>query len=83
MDNKKEMVLKRLLTHAVLYHPLPWYIDRDWTYEVRDDDKALVVKCQSEEEAEAVIEMANEKRQGLNEASKQIQSYMETIDPRT
>lgn len=48
--------ITRLLMYVTLdRHPLPWRVERDWTYEVLDVAGAVVVKCPTPEIAADVV----------------------------
>ena len=57
MPVKAETLLSRMLLGAILEHPLPWRVEQDWTSEVTDADGTIVVKCQTAEEARAIIDL--------------------------
>lgn len=44
--------------HAMLHHPLPWRVERDWTHEVTAADGTIVAKCMTHERAAAIIATA-------------------------
>ncbi len=50
-----------LLQHAMAGHPLPYSIEQDWTWEVLDADRRIVIKCSSYELAREFVKSA-EKR---------------------
>lgn len=50
--------LRNVLDHAVISHPLPWRVEQDWTWEVTAADGAVVAKCQTCAEAQAVVSAA-------------------------
>ena len=39
----------------MLDHPLPWRIQRDWSYEVTASDGHIIAKCQQQEEAMEIV----------------------------
>ena len=45
---------------AMRKHPLPWRIDRDWTWEVIASDGHTVAKCMRPEQARAVVAQAEQ-----------------------
>ena len=53
-----EKMIRYLLFHQMLNNPLPWRVERDWAYEVTASNGAIVAKCQTHEEAEEIIQMA-------------------------
>ncbi len=55
-----------LAVQAWIVHPLPWRIEHDWTVEVHAADGCIVAKCQSDEEAESVIEWAEEQQKMID-----------------
>lgn len=55
-----------LAVQTWIVHPLPWRIEHDWTVEVHAADGYIVAKCQSDEEAESVIEWAKEQQEILD-----------------
>jgi hypothetical protein len=66
-------LLRYFVRQAIDQHPLPWRVDRDWTYELIDRDGELVVKCQTPEDAYGLIELAFQ----LNAESK---TFAETLE---
>lgn len=53
-------IVRRLISFQILYHPLPWSVVEDWTFEVTAKDGAVIVKTPTAEEARRVIEIAAE-----------------------
>lgn len=51
-----------LAVQSWIQHPLPWRIELDWTVEVHSSDGYIVAKCSTYEEAESVIEWAEEQQ---------------------
>lgn len=51
--------LRAVLEQQVLQHPPPWHIESDWTEEVRASDGYCIAKCQTVEEATAIITLAD------------------------
>lgn len=47
-----------VLFQQALQHPLPWRIESDWTEEVIASDGYCIAKCETPEEAEAIIRAA-------------------------
>ncbi len=54
----QEKMIRYLLFHQMLNNPLPWRVERDWTYEVTASNGQIVAKCQKHEEAMEIIETA-------------------------
>lgn len=54
-----DRLLRLLMIHQIVTHPLPWRIERDWTYEVTAHDGAIIAKCQNCEEAAIIVDLAN------------------------
>ncbi len=50
-------------------HPLPWRIDRGWAFEVIASDDAIVAKCPTNEEAEAIVSLAERRSAEQNQAA--------------
>lgn len=55
-----------LLFHQLLTNPLPWTVDRDWAYEVRASNGAIIAKCKTPDEADAIIKAAEGIRKELD-----------------
>jgi len=53
-----ERMVHDLLLHQIIRNPLPWKVKRDWAYEVTAFNGAIIAKCQTHEEAEEIIQMA-------------------------
>jgi hypothetical protein len=51
-------ILRALIDHALITHPLPWRVEHDWTCEVRASDDAYIAKCRDGETARAIVELA-------------------------
>jgi hypothetical protein len=49
-----------MISFQLLYHPLPWAVVEDWTFEVTAKDGTVIVKTPTVEEARRVIEIAVE-----------------------
>lgn len=47
-----------LLHRQIVVNPLPWRIERDWTYDVTASNDEIVAKCQTHGEAEEIIQIA-------------------------
>ena len=58
-----ERMVWYLLHQQMRENPLPWRVERDWTYEVTASNGAVIAKCQTHEEAEEIIRMAEEIRE--------------------
>jgi hypothetical protein len=68
MAIETEKLLSRMILNAITNHPLPWTVEEDWTMEVTDASGHIVVKCQSAEEASAIINLAQELNEELAKA---------------
>jgi hypothetical protein len=55
MSEKTRDATEDIAFEAYLQHPLPWRIERDWTWEVLDAEGKRVASCQTPERAEAVV----------------------------
>lgn len=53
-----ECMARTMVFQSMLYHPLPWRIESDWTQEVTASDGHIIAKCQSPGEAQAIIVFA-------------------------
>lgn len=53
-----EQMIRYLLSHQMLENPLPWRVERDWSFEVTASNGHIIAKCQKHEEAEEIIETA-------------------------
>lgn len=51
---------KALVRHMLLEHPWPWTIEADWTCEIIDGQRGLVAKCQTADDAEAIVAVARQ-----------------------
>lgn len=51
-------VARAVVAHLLVYHPLPWRVEHDWTYEVTTSTGHIVAKVQSEEEARQIVQYA-------------------------
>jgi len=51
-------VVKFFVRGLLEKHPLPWYVDRDWTWEVLDNNNACLAKFQSDAAAHELVEFA-------------------------
>jgi hypothetical protein len=61
MQHDNELALLRLVFETQLRrHPLPWRVERDWTFEVKSLDHAIIAKCMTHEQATAIISLAEE-----------------------
>lgn len=54
----QERMIWYLLFQQILINPLPWRVERDWTYEVTASNGAIIAKCQTYEEAVEIIKTA-------------------------
>ena len=54
-----DRITRLLLLHQIITNPLPWRIERDWTYEVIAHNGAVIAKCQNYEEAAIILDLAN------------------------
>jgi len=55
-----------VVLHNLIHHPLPWRVERDWTYEVTAADGTIITKCMSHERAMAIIALAEKLQNDLN-----------------
>lgn len=46
-----------IVRQVTLTHPLPWTIERDWTWEVLDARGQVVAKCRTPGDAQAVVDL--------------------------
>jgi hypothetical protein len=60
VESELAQLLHELLLHAVLTHPLPWTVDRDWTHEVVAADGIVIAKCPTAELAQAIVAKAEQ-----------------------
>lgn len=63
---------RALLLHQLITNPLPWHIDHDWSWEIIADNKATIAKCQSSQEAKAIIKAAKALKKELGETEKMV-----------
>lgn len=59
-NQEHKWLLENLTSELINNHPLPWHIDRDWTYEVLDANNGIVLKCQTMKQAETLIKLVDE-----------------------
>lgn len=64
----------------LLAHPLPWTVERDWTWEVTARDGAIVAKCMTPEDAGAVVAMAERIRADLDVGAAEIEAEIAAGD---
>ena len=60
LGKKNFQLLEAVLRNQLREHPLPWKVERDWSYEVVATDKTIIAKCMSYDEAERVVMFAKE-----------------------
>lgn len=72
-----EQTLLLVLDHLLLEHPLPWRIDRDWTYEVLASDNTVIAKCKEYSEAEFLLQYAVKRRAYTEEACAEVNRRLE------
>lgn len=73
-------ILLPVLDHLLLTHPLPWRMEQDWTLEVVASDRAIIAKCRSSEEAQAIIEHAEKRQEELDRKQEEIRPILEEIE---
>jgi len=61
-----DRMTRNLLFHQLLNNPLPWKIDRDWTYEVVASNGSTIAKVQTPDEADEIIKAAEGIRKELD-----------------
>jgi hypothetical protein len=66
------IVARRLLMTALGEHPLPWRLEIDWTVEVHAADGAIVAKCQTGAEAQALIDAATTMQAELDAGATEV-----------
>lgn len=59
-SNSDSSIARRMISFQLLYHPLPWAVVEDWTFEVTAKDGTVIVKTPTSEEARRVVEIAVE-----------------------
>lgn len=65
-------ILKTVLDTQLLRHPLPWYIESDWTHQIVASDGCTISKCKSHAQAQAVIEYAINRQNEFDELASEI-----------
>lgn len=64
MTEDLDWILRQLVHGMLREHPLPWRVERDWTYEVLDPRglgaASEVMKCHTASQAMALIALAEE-----------------------
>jgi hypothetical protein len=63
-----ERLARDMVFHQMLYHPLPWRIDHDWTVEVVASDNHIIVKTDYET-AREVVALAESIQKELDETN--------------
>lgn len=53
-----DKMVRWLLIHQLINNPLPWTVDRDWTYEVKASNGVVIAKCPTHAEAQEIIKAA-------------------------
>jgi len=54
-----ERMVCYLLHRQIIVNHLPWWrIERDWSYEVTASNGVVIARCQTQEEAEEIIQLA-------------------------
>lgn len=48
-------ITEHLVENLVKHHPLPWKIEKDWTWKVLDRDGGEVIKCQTQDQADILM----------------------------
>lgn len=61
-----EKMIRYLLFHQLLNNPLPWRIERGWSYEVTASNGITIAKCHTHEEAKEIIEMTEKLRKEID-----------------
>ena len=61
-----EQMVRYLLFHQILNNPLPWRVERDWSYEVIASNGCIIAKCKSHDEATEIVETAEKLRQEID-----------------
>lgn len=75
-----DAVAHDVVWHAVLEHPLPWTVDRDWTHEVTAKDGTVVAKCMTHARAAAIIALAEQIRAEVDAASVELEAELAAAD---
>lgn len=70
-----------LVRHLMLWHPLPWRLEFDWTVEVTDAKDAIVIKCMHVDEANEIIALANFLAVGDNAAREEFEKLLAEPTP--
>lgn len=61
----QEQMIRSLLFRQIFNNPLPWRIERDWSYEVIASNGYIIAKCQKHQEAMEIIEKAEKLRREI------------------
>lgn len=69
MSDKK--IARTMVFHQLLYHPWPWRIESDWTWEVTASDGFVVAKT-DRTTAQDIIALAEE----IHESFQKLESQM-------
>lgn len=61
-----DRMARNLLLYQVISNPLPWRVERGWSYEVTASNGVIVAKCRTYADAEEIIIAAQSIRQELD-----------------
>ena len=61
----QEKVIRYLLHQQMFENPLPWRVEKDWSYEVTATNGQIIAKCRNHEEAVEIIGTAEKINQEI------------------
>lgn len=56
----RDFLLRQFVTSVIDCHPTPWRVEQDWTWEVTDAYGYVVMKCMTEAQARALVDLADD-----------------------
>lgn len=66
LEKRDALALVPVFANQLREHPLPWRIDRDWSWEVLASDGVVIAKCQTYMEAQIIVDLAERFRVDMN-----------------
>jgi len=72
-----ERMICYLLHRQIIVNHLPWRVERGWSYEVTASNGTIIAKCQTHEEAEEIIKMAEKKENEVGDMDWPVSDILE------
>ena len=73
-------LLKSLIGELVARHPTPWSYETDWTVEVYDANRQLVIKLLSVLDAIELVRLAEDVHEERRESARMVQDMMSALE---